>query len=131
MPFRRGEQGVAPVDHPVEGLVALGAIGRGAAQGNRATLQPGQQGLRCQHPQPRRRQFERQGQAIETAADRRQRRPILGRDREVARIARVRSASRRTAGEASIAASGAPRSEGPAGGAQTRARGATGAGRGS
>jgi hypothetical protein len=68
-PPGRLQQVPAPVDHPAQGLVALGGVARAAPEQAEAVLQaPGDLGDR-HHPDPRRRQLHRQRQPVQVTAD--------------------------------------------------------------
>ena len=80
----RLEEVHAPVEHGGHRAVPVGQVARAGAEAGRTgaepgLLQPGEQGRWGEQPQARRRELEREGDAVEPAADRRQRgRVVLG-----------------------------------------------------
>ncbi len=68
-PGARTEQPVAPGDRAAQGLLTLRQVTGTADQHGQRMLQPGEQGGGRQELDPRRRQFDREGQAIESSGD--------------------------------------------------------------
>ena len=92
--LRRREQPIAPGDRLPQRPLPVRQVARAARQQSEPLVEPGEQGGGRQRRDPRRRQFDRQRQAVQPGADRRHRRRVLVGEREV-RARRLRPLRRR------------------------------------
>ena len=76
-PRRVGQQCIAPGDRGAQRLLPVRQVAAAAGQQAQRMVQPGQDRLRRQQLNPRRRQLDGQRQAVESAGDRRDRRHVL------------------------------------------------------